>query len=74
MHPKTLRWLLSGGFPVRTSSGVLLFKAVEGHLFIKYAVVVTASTQNDLGSFALRSINLVLSNKVLLTLSATRFC
>jgi len=51
-----------------------MFKAVDGHLFIKKQVVVTAFAQKVFGIVALESMHLTFSSMVPLNLSARPFC
>src|SRR3954454_23087600 len=74
MQPNTLSLSRSGGCPDQTSSGVFISNAVEGHLFIRYVAVETASAHNTFFKPALVNMHLTLSKIVRLNLSAKPFC
>src|ERR1044072_3191325 len=74
MQPNTLSLSRFGGCLDQTSSGVFISNAVEGHLFIRYVAVETASTQNTFFKPTLVNIHLTLSKMVQLNLSAKPFC
>src|SRR4051812_49556152 len=74
MQPNTLSLSRSGGCPDQTSSGVFISNTVEGHLFIRYVAVETASAQNTFFKPALVNMHLTLSKIVRLNLSAKPFC
>src|ERR1043165_4259992 len=73
MQPNSLSLSRFGGCPDQTSSGVFISNAVEGHLFIRYVAVETASAQNTFNP-ALVNMHLTLSKMVRLNLSAKPFC
>src|ERR1051325_7757473 len=73
MQPNTLSLSRFGGCPDQTSSGVFISNAVEGHLFIRYVAVETASAQNTFFKPALVNMHLTLSKMVRLNLSAKPF-
>src|SRR3954470_3392689 len=73
MQPNTLSLSRSGGCLDQTSSGVFISNVVEGHLFIRYVAVETASAQNTFNP-TLVNMHLTLSKIARLNLSAKPFC
>jgi hypothetical protein len=74
MQPNTLSLSRYGGRPNQTSAWVFISNTVEGHLFIRYVVVESASAQNTFFNPALVNMHLTLSKMVRLNLSAKPFC
>lgn len=70
---KILRLLRSGGFHDQISYGALKFKADEGLLLIRYAIVVTTSAQNCFEKFTLNNMHITFSIKVIFIFSTSPF-
>lgn len=72
--PNTLQLEKFVGIPLQIAISVLDSRADDGHLFIRYTVIFTASPQKILGKHAPKSMHLTRSKMLLFILLARPFC
>lgn len=62
-YPHTFKWFLSAACLFYISIGVFSSIAMDGHLLMRYAAVVTATLQKHLGNPALSSMQLICTSR-----------